>query len=248
MTKKEECFKVFSENLGATREQAIKLVVNSVGVTKTTAQTYYPAWRKELMDKPGYTKPEKKGIQENIKNITKNTKIITDKINKFAEIAEKSQIVEKDELKTLGLIEIEKEPKNSDIKVDKIVSDAFAKGKEVFKQNTEKIFIEAKEHSAQITEKLIDSVKQIITDNPDAEGIKLKGDKLKPIEVEKEDVLITNLVPVVMQGKYGRYTFDKDGVKAYLFEELISKEKVEEAREALSIWERCYGKEGTQVC
>lgn len=59
MTKKEECFKLFYDNSGMNREAAISMVVSKLDVTKATAITYYPAWRKEYMSKPGYVAPVK---------------------------------------------------------------------------------------------------------------------------------------------------------------------------------------------
>ncbi|MBU3111969.1 hypothetical protein [Clostridium lacusfryxellense] len=184
MTKREQCYQIFTDNQGAIREHAIFLAMKEAGVTKTTAQTYYPIWRKELMNKPGYVAPAKDGMQENVKNST--------------------------------------ETANEIIKVDEILPT-----KAIIKQ----------------------------TKGTETQGIPWKADvinlveTIKVMETEKEDILeVTKLIPVVMLGKYGRYTFDNDGVKAYPFEEFINKEIVEEAREAVDVWETCYGKEGGKAC
>ncbi|MBU3126772.1 hypothetical protein [Clostridium tagluense] len=222
MSKKDECFKIFDAHSEATRTRAIELAMSIAEVSKATAYTYYPAWRKAFMSKPYYVALDKQ-MKEKLKINT--------------EVANKSPIKE-----------VTQEPITTDINIEKIVSDAFAKGKEVFDKNKDKIFDEAMENATQRTEKLISEVKEII--NPKVEGINWKADVISQLEVdkEKEDVFITNLIPVVMKGKHGSYKFDKDGVKATLHEEFITKNKIDEALEALEIWERCYGKGGTQAC
>jgi hypothetical protein len=70
MTKKEECFKLFSENDYKDREYVINLAISKLGVTKATAQTYYPAWRNVYTGKPCYASRSKKENQEELKNIT----------------------------------------------------------------------------------------------------------------------------------------------------------------------------------
>lgn len=72
MTKKEECYKIFEAHLGATSEQVISLVIEKVGVTKTTAQTYYPAWRNNYMGKPEHKKVKE---LKTTKIANKNTKV-----------------------------------------------------------------------------------------------------------------------------------------------------------------------------
>jgi|GEM_PF-4820533 len=203
MTKKEECYKIFADNEGATREHTIDLVIKNVGVTKTTAQTYYPTWRKEFIYKPSYADLNNK---EDLK-----FKVI-EKPNKVAEAVES------------------KTEKPTELNIEKIVSQAFAENRNKLVESSEKIISETKKNAL------------------DDEGIKRKEEVMKPIkdiEVVDENELfeVTKLIPVVMRGKHGRYFFDKDGVKATLNEDFISKEKMEEAQEALKIWEQCYKKE-----
>lgn len=51
----------------------------------------------------------------------------------------------------------------------------------------------------------------------------------------------TRLIPVEMKGKYGSYKFDKDGVKVTANSDVINKEAMDEALEALTVWEKSYG-------
>jgi len=261
MTKKEECYKFFNENDSKPRQTLINLAVTKFGISEATARTYYPTWRKEFMAKPGYVDPSKNGKQEKVNNITKSSDNITETAKKITEVAEKSPInvndipeskptfVEmKDAIKDINIVETVKEPIIPDIDIAKIVSDAFAEVKQTFNENSEKIFAEAKEHAAIRNEKLISEVKETI--NPKTEGINWKADVMNPIEVDKEDILVVSrLVPIVMAGDYGNYEFSKTGVRiAAQINSFITKGKMDEALEALAIWERCYGKEGEQVC
>ena len=56
---KEECFKIFNEKVGYDRKHTIELVMSIPGITNTLAETYYTAWRKSYMEKPGYMGPKK---------------------------------------------------------------------------------------------------------------------------------------------------------------------------------------------
>ena len=204
MSKKNECFTIFDAHSEAKRERAIELAMSQAAVTRTTANTYYPAWRKEFMSKLSYIAPEKikKEKQERVRNITKNTDSVTKMANKITEVTEKSPI------KAIDIPE-------SKPTVDEAVQ-------------------------VLINEKLIK-----------VEGINWKVDSINSVKtVEKNvDVFeVTRLIPVIMSGKHGIYKFDKDGVKATLNEDCISKDKMDEALEALEIWERCYGKDGIQSC
>lgn len=160
MTKKEECFKIFAENLGISRGKVIDLVIEKVGVTQTTAQTYYPAWRNEYMGKPA-------SKHEKVKNITETA-------NKITKVAEKSPIM------IVNTPIVESIP---DVNIGKIVSDEFAKAKEKFHEDNEKIFAEAKESAAIRNEKLTIEVKEVI--NPKVEGINWKVDAINPVENPK---------------------------------------------------------------
>lgn len=60
-------------------------------------------------------------------------------------------------------------------------------------------------------------------------------------EISKKESQINLLKPVNMVGSYGNYTFDEKGVKIAAFDEYLSKNKTEEALEALEIWEEYYG-------
>lgn len=94
MTKKEECFVIFEANNGLSREAAIDKVVKEVGVTRSTAITYYPVWRNGFIHraecvarkniiKPGDVEKEEKvktpEIAEKINEITKTVENITEK-------------------------------------------------------------------------------------------------------------------------------------------------------------------------
>ena len=218
MTKKEECFKFFDNNSGMTREEAIKAVMSKLNITKTTAWTYYPAWRKEFMSKPGHVSSQNLKKEEKLKIITKNVDIVTEMGKKSPKALEKSQ---KEDI-------INKE-------ISDIVSNDFSESKKNFIEKSEKITSEAKETAAKRTEELISSINETI--------YSVETDK------KKEDIFeVTRLVPIVMQGKYGDYRFTKEGVKATPYEDFISKDKMEESMEALEIWERCYGKGGSQSC
>lgn len=103
MNMKEECFKVFSENIGADRKHAIELVIKEAGVTQTTAQTYYSAWRNDLMNTP------------NAKRGDISTKATPLK-------ASVKPIIEKNEFKTLGVEEVKVEIKEIKWKADVIKS------------------------------------------------------------------------------------------------------------------------------
>lgn len=78
MNKKEKCYKIFDENLEINREKAIKLVMNKLGLDQMTAETYYPLWRKALMDKPGYICPKKEKKEVNQIQKDKQFKYIDD--------------------------------------------------------------------------------------------------------------------------------------------------------------------------
>ena len=182
MSKKEDCFKIFYAHSDATRDKVIELAMDKTGVSRATAWTYYPAWRKEFMSTPNYITLDTQ-MKEKLKNNTEKTVIIPKAADKITEVAEKSPI------------------------------------------------------------------KTVII--PELKDVKWKADVINPIETdkEKEDILvISRLVPVVMEGKYGEYRFFKDGVKNSPNEDFISKDKMDEALEALEIWERCYGNGSTQVC
>jgi len=86
VNKKEECFKVFDENTGKDREDILKLAMAKTGVTRATATTYYPAWKKEY---------KMFGYNEKSKIITPDADIILETPNKITEVAEKSPIVPK---------------------------------------------------------------------------------------------------------------------------------------------------------
>jgi hypothetical protein len=221
MTKREECFEIFNLHPDATRERAIALAVSKAGVTKTTAATYYPAWRKDFVSKPGYVAPAKSGKQEKLKNITESIDtIITEGAIASGEIPE--------------------------INIEKIVSDAFAKAKKEFGEKSEVITANAKKCAAEKTEEEASQIKEKIRlIREEREGINWKAETLKPVEELFE---VTRLVPVVMIGTHGSYHFGKDGVRVVPNETFISKEKMDEALEALEVWERCYGKGGTQAC
>ena len=260
MSKKDECFAIFDAHSEAKRERAIELAMSQATVTRTTANTYYPAWRKEFMSKLSYAAPEKfkKEKQERVKKFTKGTDIITKIANKITEVDKKStshafDIQEskptldetKHAIKNIKIEDTVNKPIIPDIDIEKIVSNAFAEVKEKFNGNNEKIFAEAKALAAIRNEKLISEVKEII--NPKVEGINWKVDVINPVETEKEkeDILVVSrLVPVVMIGKHGTYNFETDGVKVVSCEEFLTKGKMDEALEALAIWARCYGKEG----
>ncbi|MBZ9633163.1 hypothetical protein [Clostridium sp. FP1] len=214
MSKKDECFEIFYAHSEAKRERAIEIAMSTTGVSKATAFTYYPAWRKEFMSKPYYVALEKdmkakikiskdaaNKSQKTVLNHS-NVDIKTKMDNEITEVANESPIKE-----------VTQEPITTDINIEKIVSDAFAKGKEAFNENKDKIFDEAMERAARRTERLISSVKEII--NPKVEGINWKIDVINPVVVDKkkEDILVTNLVPVVMKGKHGSYKFDKDAME-----------------------------------
>lgn len=182
MSKKEDCFKIFYAHSDATRDKVIELAMDKTGVSKATAWTYYPAWRKEFMSTPNYITLDTQ-MKEKLKNNTEKTVIIPKAADKITEVAEKSPIE--------------------------------------------------------------------VVNIPEPKSIKWKEDVLNPVEVkkEKENIFeITRLVPVVMQGKYGEYQFAKEGVKNISNEDFISKDKMDEALEALEIWERCYENGSTQVC
>lgn len=138
MTKKEECFKFFDANPGMTREAAIKAVVSKLDITKTTAWTYYPAWRKEFMSKPGVGST-KVSSKEEVENITKT-------VEKSPEVLEKSQ----------------KKEESFNKEINNIVSNAFSKAKEEFLEKSEKITEEAKERAAKRTEERISSINETI--------------------------------------------------------------------------------------
>ncbi|MBU3098357.1 MULTISPECIES: sigma-70 family RNA polymerase sigma factor [Clostridium] len=198
ITKREACYEIFNNNQGATRERVISLVIEKVGVTKTTAQTYYPLWRKEFIDKTIFPNSEKTKKQEKSKIITKSTDIITETANKITEVADKSPIKQ--------------------VIVNKNITPGWGKINEEFEE-------EVKDMDAKNKER-----KEIVSN-------------------EDDDIFeVTKLVPVVMKGKHGTYNFDKSGVKSTPTENFISKDKMDEALEALAIWERCYGKEGVQAC
>ncbi|MFT5871134.1 MAG: hypothetical protein ACI8WT_000032 [Clostridium sp.] len=251
MSKKDECYAIFDAHSEAKRDRAIEIAMSTTGVSQATAFTYYPAWRKEFMAKPYYVELEREmkakikiskeaadKSQETVLNHNK-VGIITKMDNKITEVAGKSPI------KAVNTPMFKSIP---NVNIGKIVSDEFVKAKEKFHENNEKIFAEAKESATIRNEKLISKVKEII--NPRVEGINWKADVINSVKTEKvrEDIFeITKLIPVVMVGKHGRYTFDKYGVKAYPFEEFIRKEKVDESLEALEIWERSYRKEGVQA-
>ena len=245
MTKKEECYKFFTENDSKSRKNLINQAVAKFGVTETTARTYYPTWRKEFMAKPGYVDPPKNGMQEKVKNITEIPHHITGLAKNNTKVAERTPIKVID----IPVVVAVNEPIIPDIDIVKIVSDAFAEVKQTFHGNNEKIFTEANERAAIRNEKLISEVKEII--NPKVEGINWKVDAINPVksEKEKEDILVVSrLIPVIMQGKYGEYRFAKEGVKNTPNEDFISKDKMDEALEALEIWERCYGNGSIQAC
>lgn len=245
MTKKEECYKIFAENDTKSRGYVIGLVVENVGVTQTTAQTYYPAWRNEYKNKPGYVAPPKHGMQEKVNNITETAPIIIARATKITKVAKKSPIKAID----TPLVDAANEPIIPDIDIKKIVSNAFAEAKEKFHENNEKTFDEAKECATIRNEKLIGEVKEII--NSKGEGINWKADVINPVKAieAKEDIFVTKLIPVVMKGKHGSYEFGKDGVKSIPYgDEFINKDKMDEAMEALEIWKNFYGKRGTQSC
>jgi len=186
MTKKEECFIIFEAHSEALRERAIELAISDTGVIKTTANTYYSAWRKVFVSKQGYVGPAKNGMQENVENITQAPMIIT----------ENKDIITKTAKEITKLAEIS--PTGELVAEDK--------------------------------------------------GINWKADEMKSLAINEDMFKVTQLVPLVMLGKHGRYKFEKEGVRAYLLGEFISKEKMDEARQALEIWERYYGEEGGQVC
>jgi len=81
MTKKEQCYKIFDEHSGSSRAKVIDLVVEQVGITETTARTYYPTWRKEYVERFMGNAPKKEEIKiiteideevkENAENIIK---------------------------------------------------------------------------------------------------------------------------------------------------------------------------------
>lgn len=213
MNKREECYKIFAENQGATREHVISLVIKKVGVTQTTAQTYYPLWRKSFIDKPGYAGPIKLSNKEKAEDLRRPKEEKTNKITEILKSYKKN--LNMPECKTINEIkETDIEPTVPELNIEKIVSDAFAENKKKLFKNSEKITSEPNECATKRTE-----------------------------ELKKEDVFIVNrLIPVVMKGKYGEYKFEKDGVIGTPSEKFISKDKVDEAMEALAIWERCYGK------
>ena len=242
MTKREECFEIFNLHPDATRERAIALAVSKARVTKTTAATYYPAWRKDFVSKPGYVAPAKNGKQEKLKNITENIDIITKTDNKITKIADKSQKTEVDILPE-DAITSEEIP---EINIEKIVSDAFAKAKKEFGEKSEVITANAKKCQAEKTEEEVSQIKEkICLIQEEREGINWKAETLKPVDELFE---VTRLVPVVMKGTHGSYHFGKDGVRVVPNETFINKDKMDEALEALEVRERCYGKRGTQAC
>ena len=245
MTKKEECYKFLSENDSKPRKNLIDQAVAKFGVTEKTARTYYSTWRKEFMAKPGYVDPPKNGMQEKVINVTEIPHHITGLAKNNTKVAERTPIKVID----IPVVAAVNKPIIPDIDIVKIVSNAFAEVKQTFHGNNEKIFAEANERAAIKNEKLISEVKKII--NPKVEGINWKVDAINPVktEKEKEDILVVSrLVPVIMKGKYGEYQFAKEGVKNTPNEDFISKDKMDEALEALEIWERCYGNGSTQVC
>ena len=262
MTKREECFELFNSHPDVTRERAIALAISKAGVTKTTAGTYCPAWRKDFVSKQGYVTPAKNGKQEKLKNITANIDIVTKMDNKITKVADKSPIKAiniheskptfdemKDAIKDIKIVDTVNEPIVPDIDIAKIVADAFAKAKKDFVEKSEIITANAMKRESEKTEKSISEIKENINIvQKEREGINWKAEAFKPVEVAEELFEITRLVPVIMKGTHGSYHFSKDGVKATLHEELISKEKMDEALEALEIWERCYGKDGIQSC
>ena len=182
MSKKEDCFKIFYAHSDATRDKVIELAMDKTGVSKATAWTYYPAWRKEFMSTPNYIVLDTQ-MKDKLKNNIEKTGIVPEMANKITETAKISPIE--------------------------------------------------------------------VVNIPEPKSIKWKEDVLNPVEVkkEKENIFeITRLVPVVMQGKYGEYQFAKEGVKNISNEDFISKDKMDEALEALEIWERCYGNGSIQAC
>jgi hypothetical protein len=248
MTKREECFELFNSHPDVTRERAIALAISKAGVTKTTAGTYYPAWRKDFVSKQGYVTPAKTGKQENVKNITE---VAAKSITKTVNTPESKPTFDemKDAIKDIKIVDTVNEPIIPDIDIAKIVSDAFAKAKKDFVEKSEVITANAMKCESEKTEKSISEIKENINIvQKEREGINWKAEALKPVEVAEELFEVTRLIPVVMKGTHGSYHFGKDGVKATLHEELISKEKMDEALEALEIWERCYGKDGIQSC
>ena len=107
MNMKEECFKVFSENIGADRKHAIRLATDAFGIITTTAQTYYSAWRNELMNTP------------NAKRGDIPAKTVPIKVKMVPDV---KPIIEKDEFKALGEEQIAAESKEIKWKVDEMKS------------------------------------------------------------------------------------------------------------------------------
>lgn len=68
MTKKEELYKFFSENENLERLDAINRAVEMLGVTKTTAMTYYSDWRREYMKPKKLNNTFKKEIEKAVEN------------------------------------------------------------------------------------------------------------------------------------------------------------------------------------
>jgi len=113
--------------------------------------------------------------------------------------------------------------------------------KEKLKNNTEKTVIIPK-MANKITEVAEKSpIKTVII--PELKDVKWKADVINPVETEKqkEDIFVTNLIPVIMKGKYGSYSFSKGGVSIVSNESFLSNDQLNEEMEALEIWERCYG-------
>lgn len=106
MSKKTECYAIFDAHSEAKRDRAIEIAITTTGVSKATAFTYYPAWRKEFMAKPYYVELEREmkakiKISKKAADKSQKTELNHNKVdiktkmdNKIAELAEKLPIKE----------------------------------------------------------------------------------------------------------------------------------------------------------
>jgi len=211
MSKKEQCYKIFEENSTTDRGKVIDLVMLHVGVTRTTANTYYPTWRREYVGRVMGQAPRvtesigiSKEVKENAENIIKaveerqkivlpepkyNLKDIEDRCSKIYSSKDEKLVKPKglDGLKPfIGTID-EFHGVNADIYTNKIITEAIATGRKKFIENGEKITAEAMDQLAKGNEKLISSIKNVIAP-VEMNGLKVIEEKvMRKVKVQGEN-------------------------------------------------------------
>ena len=251
---KSELNEFFEENCGHDKEIIYARAASKFGITKATALTYYYNWKKEFM--------KYRSSSELNEDADKSTGNVISKVTEAILLAEClnhgtdavaieliAKIYGYSPATILRYVQRYKIKEKIAVTEQNINLDIITEKADIITEKADIVPIIAEK--SPISTVIVLKAEQIIKEEI-AEivgGIKEK-ECFKNLEMfAEEDVFeVTRLIPVTMRGKHGLYNFDKDGVKITANEGYISKDKTDEALEALKVWERCYSHQEESVC